>query len=1415
MLMVSLPPVSELQDLIDSGRVLDAWELSRKTDVPLEHWTKGEALGTAAKLTQYLGSSRKGRAMRWLNWRHDRKNPRWFYNALFSRADFTPGYNLLVEIENMLSANPQMESEPKADLLAFSAKIHAGYRDFSNAFDHIARALDLQPEDSWLRAQHSAVLEAADRYDEALTAAREAIRLNPFYHIAVIQCADILVHLGQDDEAIRILSEADRATQHAAFPMRLQVLHSEREEHKEGLECMDRIETRSPLMEARLKSWIAFRRADFHFRAGNMEECLTCCDSDDAYHLKRLAESLRKPGALTKRRVRLDVPFVRQHRMTCAPATLAALASFWNKPHEHLSIADAICHEGTPWHKERKWAEQHGFVAREFRLDSEALASLIDRGIPFTLTTEATTSAHLQACIGYDDRTGHVILRDPTERHFGEVRMDELMENHPIGGPRAMTLVPQEEVERLDGLLLPDEAAYESFHHLLMAMDGHDRWEIEAAASTLRAVAPDHPLAFLGTAMAASWNDDKPRQLAALEQILNHAPRHSQSILRKAAVLRNLGRWQEHRELLEGEVQHKGVDPVFFSELGELLIGDARMLPIAEMHLRKALKLNRYEARCFESYARLKSKQQKHPEAMRLRRIASCLAPEFEPYAIAYLESCRAAGLPAVGIAFLTERVDRLGSKSSGPWLTLASSLQDFRRSQEAADLLQRAVAARPDDGTLKLRGGSMMVGWGESFRKEGLQWMESARGTVQETNWLLEMAVTYAFLGNREMAIRCWQDLVRIQPWSIDAWRGLARLTAEKGGHEAAISLLDAATRQHPMLIPLWCLKAEWQSNTKQGPLQTLNHILEVDPHQLWARRERAICLASSGDIMAAEKDAREALKTDPWCAESHGVLGSVLWKGQSKPEALECMRSALRLSVDYTFAAQQLISMCADRDAEIEAIGFIESEMRKQVSDGTIVPVYQNLAWGYLDPAELLAQLKGFCTERPDLWQTWAALAEHAMRMRLDDEALEAADQLTRMFPLLARAWLVLGKVHQAASRHEEELQATSRAIELSPGWDEAVRSHALVLELLGRPDEALQALKLACELEPLSGPNHGCHAETLRRNGMNHEALSSIRAALELCPFYGWGWQLAAQWSVEDGCKDLLEKDLLEGGRKHGHNRSWWQLAASTWEILGEREQALDAVDAGLAMDPTDADLRDNKAYLLWASGRFDEAFEACAKVEGEEVVPVSIRGRKAWLLMHSGQPIEGVEEMRQLLEEEPGYEWAMAELAAWHENRGEWQELRSLSVRWLRTAPKNSRVLGYLGIAEISLGNKQAAKEAFARARSIDPEYIFAYRQLFDLQLEDKEFKGAAATLAQMEYYSRSPYIIVDGIRLELRKKDLHSAFDRAAQLLHMPSATSDIFGWVAEQFRKENHHDEWKSVDRQRSPPCSRSAGGLS
>ena len=112
------------------------------------------------------------------------------------------------------------------------------------------------------------------------------------------------------------------------------------------------------------------------------------------------------------------------------PATLTTLARFWNQPAEHLAVAEQICYDGTPSHSERNWAEQNGWVAREFKVSLDSARQLLERGVPFAFTTVHPANAHEQAVIGCDDLRGSLLVRDPYFRHVVEFHAEKIGRAH-------------------------------------------------------------------------------------------------------------------------------------------------------------------------------------------------------------------------------------------------------------------------------------------------------------------------------------------------------------------------------------------------------------------------------------------------------------------------------------------------------------------------------------------------------------------------------------------------------------------------------------------------------------------------------------------------------------------------------------------------------------------------------------------------------------------------------------------------------------------------------------------------------------------------------------------------------------------------------------------------------------------------
>ena len=394
-----LPDVAELYR---QGRYLDAFEAAKPLGA-LQAWPGAEGLILGGRLAYRLGDARLGCAVHLRAYRTYPDTPEaLYYGTLAMLACRGPW--VAWKIFKRVSSVPQfLESWPlevRCDWLAARASVLGGLRDFEAAETDMNAALGRMPDRAWLHVERSNLLRIEDRYEESLEAAHHALTLRPWYKPAVQMVAAVLVLLDRMDEAIAMLTEAADHSQSGEIHWQLAGLYREQREHQKLLDTLDQAESLLPLLNDWQQSSFAALRSDALYHLGDLGASAhwAGCVTKSEYW-QQLAQRLSNPGS-DRRRALLDLPFVRQHHLTCAPATLTAISRYWQRSVHHLEVAEDICYDGTPWTSERQWADDQGFVTKEFRVTNDAVIDLIDRGLPFTLTTIEASSAHLQAVVG-------------------------------------------------------------------------------------------------------------------------------------------------------------------------------------------------------------------------------------------------------------------------------------------------------------------------------------------------------------------------------------------------------------------------------------------------------------------------------------------------------------------------------------------------------------------------------------------------------------------------------------------------------------------------------------------------------------------------------------------------------------------------------------------------------------------------------------------------------------------------------------------------------------------------------------------------------------------------------------------------------------------------------------------------------
>lgn len=1365
----AVPQASDLdaiRDLYARGLFLQAYHRAVAL-APLQDWRGPAARVLAGRLAMNLGAPRLAMGHFLLARREDPADPEaayYYARTLLDRKGPLAAWSFLQRTGALPAAPPSIHS----DWLALHGHILGLFRDFDVAETWLRRAEEACPGQPWTQVEWSRLYELEDRYEEALAAARRSLELHPWYRPGVGAVAGVLQLLDRDREALELLVEADKHLENAPVVALLATLQKELGLHADARASLARFAQLTPLREKELDQWLSARRSDTACFCGDYAEAAAFarCVGDPFY--EALAERLTHAPDEGKR-VQLDVGFVRQHHQTCVPATLAALTRYWGKPADHQEVAAAICYDGTPNHRERHWAEERGWVCRDFTLTWESAVALLDRGVPFVLDLAEPTSAHEQAVIGYDSRRRTLLIRDPFLRCAGEFVVDSLLERCRSQGPRAMALVPRERAELLDGLELPDASLYDCIYRLQRCLEAHQREAAAEVYAELQRQAPGHRLTLYARRILAGYDVDVTEMLASVQGLLQLFPGDAVLELAELQYLRELTRRDERLERLRAICARPHADPVFWRTYARELADDARAHATALGFLRRAIRARPTDAVAFLQMAHILWDGGRFDEALEIYRFAACLEDKEEGYARSYFAAARCLRQTETALRLLERRFERFGSRSSQPARTLYWAYSQCERSPEALAVLDRARQLRPEDGELLLFAADMYTGHGDFERAAAC--LAAAEGRVPRAARLRTAALLAMARGEPAQALGLWRDVLAVEPLALDAHRAVAQLLAESAGQEASVAHLRQACAAFPHNYALHQLLIEWlRQDGASATEPVVRHLVEIHPADAWARRELALSLSYQGRHDEAQQELAIACSLEPHSTAAFAVSGQVHERAGRHQEARTAYQQAIRRAVDNDFAIGRLMALCDSLAARREALAFLEEELIRQVTFGDGLLAYQRYAQGTLEPEELLALLRRALDERPDLWHAWSAVVRQLAEMNRHDEALEQARAATARFPLLPRLWLDLAAVCQARGDAAGEVAALQQALQINPGWSVTLRRLADAHGRAGRPDEMRAALERAVLREPLECANHGYLAEVLWQQGEREPALARMQQAVRLDPSYEAGWNALRAWGAELGQPQAAAELAREmTARRAGEARVWVTLARMLTrpEDLDER---LAALDQAVRLHPHHAESYDLKAELLAGAGRFDEAHAACWAAVWEGQPPLFLRGRAAWVAAQRGNVGEAIRQMEALLAEDPDYYWGWANLADWTRTAGTSEQYLRAGNEMVRLAPGNAMAYGYRGEARSRLQDQAGARADFQKAFELDGSYMYAGLSLFDRQLADQDLDAARATLQRLEEQAPDDvYVLANAVRLQAKAGDVAAARKSLARL----------------------------------------------
>lgn len=1374
--------------LFDCGLYMQSYALANELG-PLQGWRGAAGRVAAGRLAIALGGRRLGRALHRLAGREHPDDPGAVLYAAYSlqaQQGPWPALQWLKAREHIFEAASGCR---RADMLSVRARLVASLRDFAEAERLLAEAEALEPDSAWVQVERSTCCEMADDYDGALAAALRALELRPNYRPALAQHANILTLLGRDDEAMTVLEAAVPKLESASLYAELFDLQMERELYREAEATLARVDELSPLGDKQHRKWVDGRLADIRYYLGDRAGAARHARLAGGGFFERLAGRLEREE-LKERRVLLDVGFVRQHHMTCVPATLSALLRYWQRPVEQLAIAEAICYDGTKDQAGRAWAEAEGWHVREFTVTWEVAVALLDRGIPFTLSTVEPGSAHMQAVVGYDNLRGSFLVRDPFQRQLQEFSAEPTLERYRASGPRCMLLVPQEERSRLDGIELADAGLYDDYYALQTALLRHDRASAADCAAAMEQRAPGHRMTLFAQRSLANYDGDDNGRLRATDALLGLYPDDVNYRLTRQDLLSRLGRREQCLEYLAGQCDSPGNHPLLHISYAELLRDDARELDHARRLLRRVLQQLPYNAEVYFKLAHILWDLHRYTDAMELYRAAISLDITDERYAESYFKAARHLKQTDAVLDFLVNRFERWGRRSAQPAMTLFDAYDALEQTRKGLDILDRALEWRPQDGELLLYAAESWGHNGDMARAEEL--LARAEPLARRASWLQSKARLTERRASLDEALAYWEQLAQDEPFNLRAVRAVARLRAETRSPEAAIGYLAALAERFPHHHGLNRLHVEWLDDAATEDVEAaLRRVLEINHTDAWSWRQLALNLSRQRRTEEAFAALEQARQLAPNESAWHTTHAQLLTSSNRDDEARVALREALRISVDNDAAIDSLLSHCRNIAERREELVFIHAELVRQVTFGDGLLSFREAAHNVLDEQELLDNLVEAKRQRPDLWHAWVAVARQLRDMGELERALEVMKEAAERFPLLPRIWVDMAQIERHRANTDGQEAALRTALEIAPAWSLPTRSLAELYQGQGRFDDARVLLSQSLRHNPRDGVTYGWLADVLWQLDEKEDALAHLEQALRLEPGYLWAWSRLNKLSQElgqEGRPLALAKSLTETRPRDSNT---WLLLARAQEALPD---ALASIDRALQIDRRSQRAHELRVERLMDAGDHSAALAAIRDEVWHGNPPPGLRLREARILAQRGKQNEALATLKSLLAAEPDYKDAWEQLATWHDEADRQPEHLEAASEMVRLNPGSNISHGFLADAQLKNGQRAEAKQSLRRALELSPDYIWAFNTLFNLELEDGELATAESLLPLIGTHETPANAALAKLRFAAAVRDREAAVAAFEALAATDGRDEEVFNRAVAVFEKDKELD---------------------
>jgi len=209
----------------------------------------------------------------------------------------------------------------------------------------------------------------------------------------------------------------------------------------------------------------------------------------------------------------------------------------------------------------------------------------------------------------------------------------------------------------------------------------------------------------------------------------------------------------------------------------------------------------------------------------------------------------------------------------------------DFKAAGKDIDFFSDAY---PDSSFLSNIKGIVMTK-AKQFRMARIHFEEAYRKDSSSIQPLVNIANTYFYLSQNDLALQFLDSAERIDPSEPSIYNTRSMIAANRGNYDEAVDYANKAIQMDPNNA--YFLNNRGYAYMKNGDLENaekdINYSIQADHYNGWAYRNKGMLYNIKGDYPAAVRNFKLAIKYDSAIMELHGNYGNALFELDRKDEA------------------------------------------------------------------------------------------------------------------------------------------------------------------------------------------------------------------------------------------------------------------------------------------------------------------------------------------------------------------------------------------------------------------------------------------------------------------------------------------------------------------------------------------------